>query len=72
MNILGEVAKELFGMFMADARLTTTTLVLVAIVAALIAWLRLDPALCGGILLIGSLAIVVEAVLREARLRGSR
>ncbi len=35
MSISVEVAKELLGMFLADARLTTATLVLVAIVACL-------------------------------------
>jgi hypothetical protein len=67
MSIIGDVAKELLGMFLADARLTTATLILVAIVAALVSWLRLDPVLCGAVLLVGSLAIVIEAVLREAR-----
>ena len=67
MNIIGEVAKELLGMFLADARLTSATLILVAIIAALIIWARLDPVLCGGLLFAGCLAILVEAVLREAR-----
>jgi hypothetical protein len=42
-------------------------LILVAVIAALILWLGLDPALCGGLLLVGCLAILIEAVLREAR-----
>ncbi|SDR41890.1 hypothetical protein SAMN05444161_3721 [Rhizobiales bacterium GAS191] len=71
MSILGDVAKELLGMFLADARLTTATLILVAIVAALIVWLHVDPVLGGAILLFGSLAIVIEAVLREVRRRAS-
>ncbi len=73
MSIVRDVAKELLGMFLADARLTTTILILVAVVAALAVGLRVNPILCGGLLLAGSLQIVVAAVLREARrLRGSR
>jgi hypothetical protein len=67
MSIIGDVAKELLGMFLADAGLTSATLILVAIISALLLWGRLDPALCGGLLLVGCLAILVEAVLREAR-----
>src|SRR6202035_1014082 len=43
MSISVEVAKELLGMFLADARLTTATLVLVAIVAGLVVALRVEP-----------------------------
>lgn len=67
MSIIVEVAKGLFGMFLADARLTTTTLVLVAIVAGLVFALRLEPLLGGSVLLLGCLAILVEAAVREAR-----
>jgi hypothetical protein len=66
MSIITEVAKELLGMFIADARLTTATLVLVAIVAGLVVALRVAPLLGGGVLLLGCLAILVEAVVREA------
>jgi len=69
MSILLEVARELLGMFLADARLTLATLVLVAGVAVLIA-LQVAPLLAGAILLCGCLAILLEAVLREARRRG--
>lgn len=66
MNILAEVAKELLGMFLADARLTTATLVLVAIVAGLVMALQLEPLIGGAVLLLGCLVIVVEAAVREA------
>ncbi len=62
MSIVRDVAKELLGMFLADARLTTTILILVAVVAALAVGLRVNPILCGGLLLAGSLQIVVAAV----------
>ena len=71
MSIIGDVAKELLGMFLADVRLTSATLVLVAIVAALIFWLHTDPIVGGFLLLLGSLLIVVEASVREARRRRS-
>ena len=69
MSIISEVAKELLGMFLADASLTTTTLVLVAIVSGLFLTLRVEPLLGEGVLLRGCLATLVEAVAREARRR---
>jgi hypothetical protein len=71
MSIIGEVAKELVGMFLADARLTTATLVLVAIVAGLVIAVRVQPLLGGCVLLLGCLAILVETAVREARRRGA-
>ena len=72
MSLVGEVLKELLGMFLADARLTTATLILVAAVAGLVIGLRVDPIAGGALLLLGSLLILVEAALREARRRGNR
>ena len=69
MSILVDIAKELLGMFLTDARLTFAILILVAIVALLVVWLRIDPVLGGSLLLAGSLLIVVEAAVREARRR---
>lgn len=69
MNIIADVAKELLGMFLADGRLTAATLVLVAIVAGLVIALRVEPLLGGCVLLLGCLAILVEAAFREARRR---
>lgn len=71
MNIIVDVAKELLGMFLADSRLTTATLVLVAIVASLVFALQIEPLLGGGVLLVGCLAILVEAALRESRRRST-
>lgn len=68
MSILVDVAKELLGMFLADARLATATLLLVAIVAALLAG-YVEPLLGGAVLLLGCLARLVEATVREARHR---
>ncbi|MDP4796885.1 MAG: hypothetical protein NWR87_08225 [Rhodospirillales bacterium] len=63
MSILKDVFVELFSMFVGDARLTISILILVGIVAALAS---------GGVLLIGCLAILIESVLREARVRRRR
>ncbi|AWC25213.1 hypothetical protein CO731_04707 [Aminobacter sp. MSH1] len=71
MSIIIEVAKELLGMFLADARLTTATLALVAVVAGLVIALRVEPLLGGCVLLLGCLAILVEAAVREARSRSA-
>jgi hypothetical protein len=68
MSLIGEVATELLGMFLADAGLTIATLVLVIAVTALVG-LHIDPMVGGAVLLFGSLLILVEAALREARRR---
>ena len=72
MNILGDVFKELLGMFVADAKLTIETLVLVAIVGTLIFALPVDPLLAGSVLLFGSLTILVAAAVNEATNRTDR
>jgi len=53
MSIVGDVFKELLGMFLTDARLTTSILLLVAIVGGLVAALPVEPFLAGGVLLCG-------------------
>ena len=72
MSIIGDVLKELLGMFLADARLTLATLSLVAIDAGLVAALHVEPFVGGGLLLFGSLAILVEAASRGVRGRDRR
>jgi uncharacterized membrane protein (DUF4010 family) len=69
MNIIGDVFKELFAMFLADARLTVATLFLVAIVGGLVEGLHVEPFLAGSVLLLGCLAIVAGTASREARNR---
>ena len=71
MKIVQEVLAELFSMFWADARMTTTILILVAVVAALIKYVAISSVWAGGLLLIGCLAIVIEAAARETRKRMS-
>lgn len=67
MTILRAVARELFAMFVADARLTVGILILVAIVALLFDGLALGVLACGALLLVGAIAVLVEATLRQAR-----
>ncbi|MDB5532356.1 MAG: hypothetical protein JWO28_671 [Hyphomicrobiales bacterium] len=69
MSILLDVAKELFAMFLTDLRLAVAVLALVVIVAGLVAAVHIDPVLGGGVLLLGCIAILLEAVLREAKRR---
>lgn len=67
MKIVAEVAKELFGMFVADARLTVIVLLLVAAVAIAIDVASVDPLAGGLMLLAGSILILWEATARAAR-----
>jgi hypothetical protein len=66
-NILKDVATELFGMFVADTRLTAAILFVVAAAAGLIEVARVPPILGGAVLVIGSLCVLVAAVLSTAR-----
>lgn len=67
MNLAGDILKELFGMFLTDARLGIAVLLLVAVVAGLVAGLGITPIIAGGILFFGCLTILIEAISREAR-----
>lgn len=69
MRVLADVARELLGMFLADARLTLATLLLVGVVALLSLAAHIAPLLAGAILLVGCFAILIEATIREARRR---
>ncbi len=66
MSILKQVISDLVGMFLKDARLTITILVLVAAVAFLIRDEGLTPLTGGWLLLGGSLALLVISVLRAS------
>ena len=59
MSITREFFKEVLGMFLADMRLTIAILVLVSLAGALAGLLHAAPLVCGGVLLVGSLAILV-------------
>ena len=66
MTILKDVLAELFSMFVGDARLTVAILAVVAVAALSISVLLLPPLIGGGLLLIGSVTVLILAVRREA------
>ena len=72
MKILLEVGAELFSMFMADARMTLTTLILVAIAMAVLNLTAIDRDWVGAAFLVGCLANVIDAVVREKRMRAKK
>jgi len=72
MNILGDVFKELFKMFVTDLRLTIATLAAVVLVAGLLDYREVSPIVGGVLLLVLSIAILLEAIFREARLRAKK
>jgi hypothetical protein len=69
--MLKELAAELVGMFVGETRLTISVLAIVALVGSLVDFIGLDPFLGGAVLLVGSLTLLVESVLRGARSPGS-
>ena len=71
MKTLRDVLDELISMFLADARMTVTTLLLVAVVGGLAATGYLPQIVSGLLLLVGCIAILLAAVMRGARLRRS-
>jgi hypothetical protein len=69
-SLARDIAQDLIGMFVADARLSISILALVPI-----AWVfaaGLSPLLAGGVLVLGCLAVLVSAVAQEARERVRR
>lgn len=69
MTLLRDIANELAGMFLADARLSGAILTLVLSAAGLVATFRAEPLIGGAVLLIGCNVILVEAAFREDRRR---
>jgi hypothetical protein len=67
MSIFKEVFSELLSMFITDARLTLTTLLLVGLVAALTQFLHVQSLIAGLLLICGCVLIIIEAALRETR-----
>lgn len=65
--IIRDVLKELFGMFIADRRLTAATLLLVVVTALLRHLMSQAPLWAGALLLVGAMAILVGAVIANAR-----
>jgi hypothetical protein len=69
-SLARDIAQDLIGMFVADARLSISILALVPIAWVLAA--GLSPLLAGGVLVLGCLAVLVSAVAQEARERVRR
>jgi len=69
MKIIQKVLAELFSMFMADARMSLSTVALVIIMAGLLKFAALSALVAGGLLLVGCLVIVIEAAVRDTRKR---
>jgi hypothetical protein len=67
MTMLKDVLAELIGMFLGDARLTLATLSVAAVAASLIKLAKIEPLVGGGVLLVGCLLVLVEAVRRSGR-----
>lgn len=67
MSILRDVAVELFGMFVADARLTLALLGVVAAAAAAVGYFPGTQLAGGAILAGGSLLVLLASVRRAAR-----
>ena len=67
MTMLKELAAELIGMFVVERRLTISVLAIVAVVASLVHVIGVAPLFGGAALLLGSLTLLVESVLRGAR-----
>jgi hypothetical protein len=70
MRMLKELAAELVGMFVGETRLTISVLAIIALVGSLVDFIGLDPLLGGAVLLLGSVTLLVESVLRGARSPG--
>ena len=67
MTLVKDIISELFGMFVGDARLTVAVLAVVAIAGVLSDVAHVGALVSGGVLLIGILCVVVEAVRHAAR-----
>jgi len=72
MSIILDVFKMLFKMFVADRRLTLSILASVAIVAYLLKGMGISPMLGGMLLLLLCLVVLIETILREAKLRARK
>jgi len=67
MSLIRDVANELLGMFLADARLTGAVLLLVCAAALLVDAEQIDPLVGGAGLLVGCLLILMAVTTAAAR-----
>ena len=66
MKFVSIVVKELFGLFVDDGSLALAILACIGLVAALLKFTSLAPALCGGLLFAGLAALLIENIWRTA------
>jgi hypothetical protein len=66
MTMLKDIAAEIIGMFVGDARLTLAVLAIVGAATAMIK-LGVAPLGAGGLLLAGCLFVLIESIWRGAR-----
>ncbi|MFN3844279.1 MAG: hypothetical protein ACK4RZ_00475 [Paracoccaceae bacterium] len=69
MTILGDVVKELWSMFVGDARLTLALLALVGAAGALISSGIIGPAVTATLLVLGTVVVLIAAVVQVSRRR---
>jgi len=69
MNILGDVFKELFKMFVADMRLTLSILIGVGLIGFVLSQSIVSPTIAGVLIVLLCLGVLLEAVMRETRTR---
>jgi hypothetical protein len=69
MNLIANIGKELFGLFVDDGSLALAILAWIGVIAATKSWLGLDGPLAGGALFVGLVAILLENVFRRAAAR---
>lgn len=72
MTIFRNVLAELVGMFLSDIRLSGAILIVVAVAAGVIEIASVEPLIGGGVLLFGSLAVVLVAVRLAVQPHGGR
>lgn len=64
MNLLSLIVREFVGMFIDDEFLAIAVLMVVALAAALAFWLTAPPLVVGGVLLAGSIAVLMSSALK--------
>ena len=69
MTILDELVSEVAGMFVGDAPLAASVLVVIAVSAALIELAGLEPLIGGSVLVLGCPFLLIDNVRRSGRHR---
>jgi len=67
MSVVSIVLKQLFGLFVDDGSLAIAILAWIGLIAALLKFAVLAPAVCGGLLFVGLAALLIENLWRTAK-----